>query len=65
MLSYPLDRKDQLTEEEKKRDTFGDSFLFTYDPDYKELYPSSLPGFFPGEASLFALTYLKFLLDSQ
>lgn len=51
MLLYLLDRKNQLTDEEKKRDTFGDSYMFMYDPDHKKPYPSSLPGFFPGNAS--------------
>ncbi|GET01384.1 exonuclease Kem1, putative [Rhizophagus clarus] len=47
LIAALKDRKDQLTEEEKERDTFGDIYVFTYDPDHKEPYPSSLPGFFP------------------
>lgn len=36
-----------LTEEERARNSFGESYSFTYDPTYMGGYPSSLPGFFP------------------
>ena len=47
-LSYILDKRDKLTDEEKQRDSFGDSLLFTYDENIITNYPSSLPGVFPG-----------------
>ncbi|CAG8484022.1 3337_t:CDS:10 [Funneliformis caledonium] len=37
------DKEDELSEEEKQRNSFGDSLLFTYDPSLDENYPSSLP----------------------
>ncbi|CAG8707644.1 212_t:CDS:2, partial [Scutellospora calospora] len=40
-------REDLLTDEEKQRNKFGESLMFTYDPNVNEKYPSSLPGFFP------------------
>lgn len=40
-------RESRLTEEERNRNTFGDSYTFVYDPTYIAIYPSSLPGFFP------------------
>lgn len=36
-----------LTEDEKQRNSFGDSYQFSYDPSIMTVYPSSLPGFFP------------------
>jgi 5'-3' exoribonuclease 1 len=42
-----LAREQQLTAEEKRRNTFGTSYQFKYNPDKPTDYPSSLPGFFP------------------
>jgi 5'-3' exoribonuclease 1 len=42
-----LAREQQLTAEEKRRNTFGTSYQFKYNPDQPTDYPSSLPGFFP------------------
>jgi 5'-3' exoribonuclease 1 len=36
-----------LTTGEKRRNTFGTSYQFKYNPDKPTEYPSSLPGFFP------------------
>jgi 5'-3' exoribonuclease 1 len=36
-----------LTEEERQRNAFGSSTLFSYEPGEPKVYPSSLPGFFP------------------
>ncbi|CAI2164057.1 10835_t:CDS:10 [Funneliformis geosporum] len=36
-------KEDELSEEEKRRNSFGDCLLFTYDPSLDENYPSSLP----------------------
>lgn len=40
-------REHRLAEEEKRRNGFGTSTKFTYDPGEPKEYPSSLPGFFP------------------
>ncbi|CAG8703588.1 12794_t:CDS:2, partial [Ambispora leptoticha] len=40
-------REDRLTEEEKERNGFGESFLFTYDSSINTLHESPLPGVFP------------------
>ncbi|KAI0787542.1 exonuclease II [Fomes fomentarius] len=40
-------REALLTEDEKKRNSFGTSTKFTYNPSEPTVYPSSLPGFFP------------------
>ncbi|KAI8818381.1 XRN 5'-3' exonuclease N-terminus-domain-containing protein [Fimicolochytrium jonesii] len=40
-------RENQLTREEKSRNTHGHSYAFTLDSANAHLYPSSLPGFFP------------------
>ena len=40
-------RDDGLTDEEKKRNSFGTSIKFSYNPSEPTYYPSSLPGFFP------------------
>jgi 5'-3' exoribonuclease 1 len=42
-----LAREQQLAAEEKRRNTFGTSYQFKYNPDQSTEYPSSLPGFFP------------------
>lgn len=44
--SISLAREHLLTEEEKRRNTFGHSLQFTYDPEARHTYPSSLPGKF-------------------
>ena len=36
-----------MTTEEKRRNAFGTSLQFKYDPGESTVYPSSLPGFFP------------------
>lgn len=40
-------REPKLTAEERKRNSWGDSWRVTYDPNREETYPTSLPGFFP------------------
>ena len=40
-------REHRLTSEERKRNTWGTSTRFSYDPSGPTTYPSSLPGFFP------------------
>ena len=40
-------REDRLSDEERKRNTFGTSTVFSYNPNGVTFYPSSLPGFFP------------------
>lgn len=48
LLSTMALREPRLTNEERKRNSFGDSWRFTYDETSPErVYPSSLPGFFP------------------
>ena len=42
-----LAREHQLSAEEKRRNTFGTSYQFKYNPGEPTVYPSSLPGFFP------------------
>lgn len=46
LLSTMAGREHRLTAEERKRNSFGDAWKFTYD-DQISFYPSSLPGFFP------------------
>lgn len=46
-LMFCLAREHRLTEEERKRNGFGSSTVFKYDPTTTHEYPSSLPGFFP------------------
>ncbi|GAA98835.1 hypothetical protein E5Q_05523 [Mixia osmundae IAM 14324] len=40
-------RSARLTPDEQQRNTWGDSYIFTYDAAHFATYPSSLPGFFP------------------
>lgn len=40
-------REHRLTQEERRRNGFGSSTKFTYNPGEPTEYPSSLPGFFP------------------
>ncbi|KAJ3538611.1 hypothetical protein NM688_g6492 [Phlebia brevispora] len=47
LLKAMASREHRLTEEEKRRNSFGPSLKFTYYPDEPKEYPSSLPGFFP------------------
>jgi 5'-3' exoribonuclease 1 len=47
LLAAMKTKEKLLTEDEKQRNSFGDSYKFTYDPSIMETYPSSLPGFFP------------------
>ncbi|KAH9813633.1 XRN 5'-3' exonuclease N-terminus-domain-containing protein [Melampsora americana] len=46
LLKAMRGHENRLTEEERKRNTFGTSWLFEHDPDISTTYPSSLPGFF-------------------
>lgn len=47
MLYDYTGREHRLTEEERKRNTWGTSTKFHYNPNETTYYPSSLPGFFP------------------
>lgn len=47
LLKTMAAREVRLTDEERSRNTFGDSWRFTYDESRERVYPSSLPGFFP------------------
>ncbi|KAI8802810.1 XRN 5'-3' exonuclease N-terminus-domain-containing protein [Cladochytrium replicatum] len=40
-------RENQLTASEKKRNSFGNSYMFVFDPNAEKPYKSSLPGVFP------------------
>nr|CAG8530056.1 5571_t:CDS:10 [Entrophospora candida] len=40
-------REHLLTDEERKRNTFGDSYIFRHNPAINRKYPSSLPNVFP------------------
>jgi 5'-3' exoribonuclease 1 len=40
-------RESRLSDEEKRRNSFGTSIKFSYNPGDPTEYPSSLPGFFP------------------
>ena len=40
-------KEHMLTSEERRRNSFGNSIKFSYDPQDTKLYPSSLEGFFP------------------
>jgi 5'-3' exoribonuclease 1 len=40
-------REQRLTAEENRRNSFGTSYQFRYNPGKPTVYPSSLPGFFP------------------
>ena len=42
-----LAREHRLTAEEKRRNSYGTSWQFKYNPGEPTVYPSSLPGFFP------------------
>jgi 5'-3' exoribonuclease 1 len=42
-----LAREQRLTAEENRRNSFGTSYQFRYNPGKPTVYPSSLPGFFP------------------
>jgi 5'-3' exoribonuclease 1 len=42
-----LAREHRLTDEEKRRNTFGTSYQFKYNSGEPTFYPSSLPGFLP------------------
>jgi 5'-3' exoribonuclease 1 len=47
LLKTMATRAPRLTAEENARNSFGDSWRFTYDDRTETVYPSSLPGFFP------------------
>ncbi|SCV74192.1 BQ2448_6624 [Microbotryum intermedium] len=47
LLATMATREPRLTNEERKRNSFGDSWRFKYDEKRDAVYPSSLPGFFP------------------
>ncbi|KAH9972179.1 XRN 5'-3' exonuclease N-terminus-domain-containing protein [Lactifluus volemus] len=47
LLRAMQSREHRLTDEEKRRNTYGTSYQFKYNPDEPTAYPSSLPGFFP------------------
>ncbi|KAM6490715.1 exonuclease II [Amanita muscaria] len=47
LLDVMAGRDHRLTDEERRRNAFGTSTKFTYNPDEPIYYPSSLPGFFP------------------
>lgn len=47
LLDTMARREPRLTAEERKRNSFGNSWRFTYDENVDQVYPSSLPGFFP------------------
>lgn len=47
MFMNCIAREHRLTPEERKRNGFGTSTKFAYDPGEPTVYPSSLPGFFP------------------
>ena len=40
-------RKNRLSEEERRRNSFGESFKFIHDPQHPHIHSSSLPGSFP------------------
>ena len=44
---YFLAREHRLTAGEIRRNSFGTSYQFSYNPGEPTVYPSSLPGFFP------------------
>ena len=46
LISLPA-REHRLTPGEKRRNTFGTSYQFKFNPGEPTLYPSSLPGFLP------------------
>ena len=48
-MSFPA-REQHLTDGEKRRNTFGTSYQFKYNPGEPTFYPSSLPGFLPALA---------------
>jgi len=43
----------QLTKEERKRNSFGESLLFSFDPFKPHVYACPIPGLFPGKVSIF------------
>ncbi|KAH8831417.1 exonuclease II [Flagelloscypha sp. PMI_526] len=47
LLRAMASRDSQLTAEEKRRNSYGNTILFTFNPGEPTVYPSSLPGFFP------------------
>lgn len=47
LLKAMAPKEKLLTEDEKQRNSFGNSYQFSYDPSIMTVYPSSLPGFFP------------------
>jgi 5'-3' exoribonuclease 1 len=47
LMPYLVGREHHLTKEEQKRNTFGTSYQFRYNPGEPTLIRSSLPGFFP------------------
>ncbi|KAL4244297.1 5'-3' exoribonuclease 1 [Abortiporus biennis] len=47
LLTAMRSREHRLTEEEKRRNSFGTSTKFIFNPGEPTLYSSSLPGFFP------------------
>lgn len=47
LLNAMSAREGLLTKDEQRRNSFGPSILFSYNPGEPTTYPSSLPGFFP------------------
>lgn len=47
LLPAMKSREHRLTAEEVRRNSFGTSYQFKYNPGKPTVYPSSLPGFFP------------------
>ncbi|GAA5930973.1 hypothetical protein JCM1841_003667 [Sporobolomyces salmonicolor] len=47
LLATMKTREPRLTHEERKRNSYGESWRFVYDDAIDQTYPSSLPGFFP------------------
>ncbi|BFZ54561.1 exonuclease II Exo2 [Savitreella phatthalungensis] len=47
LLSAMRTKEARLTAEERSRNVFGDPIEFVYDGNFDNIYPSSLPGFFP------------------
>jgi 5'-3' exoribonuclease 1 len=47
LLKAMATKEDELTADEKSRNSFGVSLKFTYAKDLDFMYPSSLPGYFP------------------
>jgi len=47
LLAAMASREHRLTQEERARNSFGTSYIFTHSPELQPVYSSSLPGFFP------------------